>query len=81
MLTLQVSRYFLFALQGGIILLNVLKGTLQYIVLNQQTRNIKPMLAQCWADVVDGTTLVQHSVDVSCLLGRLFTIVERFVSQ
>ena len=36
----------------------------------QQTRDIDPMLDQCWASVVDGgQTLVQHWVDVSFLLG------------
>ena len=36
----------------------------------QQTRDIDRMLDQCCASVVDaGTTLVQHSVDVLCLLG------------
>ena len=36
----------------------------------QQTRNILPMLDQCWASLVDGgTTLVQHWEDFSCLLG------------
>ena len=34
----------------------------------QQTRNIHPMLDQCWASVVNGgQTLVQHWIDVSCL--------------
>ena len=39
--------------------------------LNQQTRDFDPMLDHCWASVVNGgPTLVQHFVDVSCLLGR-----------
>ena len=37
----------------------------------QRTRDIDPMLDRCWASVLDGgTTLVQHWVDVSCLLGN-----------
>ena len=36
----------------------------------QQTRDIDPMLDQCWSTVYDaGPTLIQHRVDVSCLLG------------
>ena len=38
--------------------------------ISQQTRDIDPMLCQCWASVVDGgPTLAQHWVDVPCLLG------------
>ena len=38
--------------------------------LPQQTRLIDPILDQCWTNVVDGgPTLVQHWIDVSCLLG------------
>ena len=41
-----------------------------YICLSQQTRDVLPMLAQCWASVVDGgPTLSQHWVNFSCLLG------------
>ena len=40
-----------------------------YFVSSQQTRHIDP---QSWADVVDGgPTLVQHWLDVSCLLGLI----------
>ena len=36
----------------------------------QQTRDIEPMLGQCWTDVVDGgPALTQHWFNVSCLLG------------
>ena len=36
----------------------------------QQTRDIHPMLFQCWASVGDGgPTLKQYWVNVSCLLG------------
>ena len=36
----------------------------------QQTRDIDPMLVQCWSTVYDaGPTLGQHWVDVSRLLG------------
>ena len=36
----------------------------------QQTREINPMLVQCWASIVDGgPTLYQHWLDASCLLG------------
>ena len=39
------------------------------VLTSQQTRDIHPMLHQCWASVVDGEpTLVQHWVRVSCLL-------------
>ena len=38
----------------------------------QPTRDIYPLLDQCWATVNDaGPTLVQHWVDVSCLLGMI----------
>ena len=38
----------------------------------QQTRHMGLMLEQCWANVVDGgPTLVQHWIDVLCLLGIL----------
>ena len=38
--------------------------------ISRLTRNLSPMLDQCWANVVDGgPTLVKHWVDVSCLLG------------
>ena len=37
---------------------------------SQQTRDIKPMLGQCLADVVDGgPTLYQQWFNVSCFLG------------
>ena len=40
------------------------------LILTQQTRDIEPMLVQCWASVVDdGPALNQHWVNVSCLLG------------
>ena len=36
----------------------------------QQTRDVDPMLFQCWASVEDdGPTLKQHWVKVPCLLG------------
>ena len=39
--------------------------------LTQQTRDIHPMLFQCWANIEDGgPTLEQHGVNVLCLLGR-----------
>ena len=40
------------------------------VCISQQTRDVDPTLVQCWADVVDGgTTLSQHWVSLSCLLG------------
>ena len=37
----------------------------------QQTRDVQPMLVQCWTSVEDdGPTLYQHWLNVSCLLGR-----------
>ena len=37
----------------------------------QQTRDVDPMLVQCWSIVYDaGPTLNQHWVDGSCLLGN-----------
>ena len=37
---------------------------------SQQTRDTEPMLVYCWASVVDGgTTLNQHWLNGSCLLG------------
>ena len=39
---------------------------------SQQTRDIDPMLEQCWASVVDGSpTFKQHWVDVSFFPGSL----------
>ena len=36
----------------------------------QKTRDIEPMLGQCWPSVYDaGPTLTRHWLDVSCLLG------------
>ena len=44
------------------------KSTLD--ISSQQTRDIEPMLALCWADVYDvGPTLSQHWLNASCLLG------------
>ena len=38
----------------------------------QQTRDVDPMLVQCWASVADGgPTLNQHRVHVPCFLVRL----------
>ena len=40
-------------------------------LLTQQTRDVQPMLVQCWASVEDdGPTLYQHWLNVSCLLVR-----------
>ena len=37
--------------------------------ISQQIRDFDPMLYQCWASVVNGgPTLLQHWVDVPCLL-------------
>ena len=37
---------------------------------SQQTRDVDPMLIQCWSSVYDaGPPLNQHRVNVSCLLG------------
>ena len=42
---------------------------IHYTNASQQTRDVRPMWAQCWACVVDdGLTLYQHWVSVSCLL-------------
>ena len=47
------------------------QGALRYChTWNQQGRDDKPVLVQCWASVVDaGTTLYQHWINVSCVLG------------
>ena len=38
--------------------------------LAQQTRDVDPVLGECWADVEDGgPTFTQHWVNVSCILG------------
>ena len=38
--------------------------------LSQQTRHVDPILGSFWPSVVDGeTTLAQHWVNVTCLLG------------
>ena len=43
---------------------------------NPATRDIEPMLGQCWADVVDGgPTLTRHWFNVSCLLNKDARIV------
>ena len=40
------------------------------IAITQQTRDIEPLLVQCWASVVDGgPALNQQWLNVSCLLG------------
>ena len=40
--------------------------------ISQQTRDIHPMLFQCWPSVEDdGPTLKQHWVNAPCLLGLL----------
>ena len=37
--------------------------------ITQQTRDVNPMLYYCWASVADGgPTVIQHWVNVSCLL-------------
>ena len=44
-------------------------------ITTQQTRHINPMVVQCWASVVDGgPALDHHWVDVSCLLGIIYSI-------
>ena len=44
---------------------------LKYLNLSQKTRDIDPMLDQCWATVYDaGPILVQHWVDGPCLPGK-----------
>ena len=41
---------------------------------SQQTRDVHPMLVQCWPTVCDaGPALYQHWVNVSCLLGCSLT--------
>ena len=36
----------------------------------QQARDVEPLLFKCWANVEDGgSTLKQHWLNVSCLLG------------
>ena len=38
----------------------------------QKTRDVHQMFVQCWASVVEGgPTLIQHLVNVSCLLGGI----------
>ena len=42
---------------------------------SQQTRDIDTMLEQCWSTVYDGCpTLIQHCVDVLCLMGLCFLL-------
>ena len=42
-----------------------------FALLTQQTRDLHPMLFQCWASVEDGgPALEQHWVNVLCLLGN-----------
>ena len=41
----------------------------------QQTRDVQPMLAQCWPIVFDaGPTSYQSWLNLSCLLGRLVSL-------
>ena len=43
--------------------------------LSQQTRDVQPMLFECWANVVDGgPTFKQHWLNVSCLLRYNYTV-------
>ena len=45
--------------------------TLCYFALTHQTRDIEPLLVQCWPTVYDvGPTLKQQWLGVSCLLGN-----------
>ena len=38
----------------------------------QQTRDIEPMLGQCWTDVVDGgPTLIQHCFNIPSNIGSM----------
>ena len=47
------------------------------LILAQPCRPKRPMLVQCWADVVDGgLTLTRHWVNVSCLLEVTTSAVE-----
>ena len=42
--------------------------------------NVGPVLVQCWASVADGgTTLFQHWINVSCLLGDLYPAFNNIV--
>ena len=42
---------------------------------SQQTRDVQPMLFECWANVVDGgPTFKQHWLNVSCLLRYNYTV-------
>ena len=41
-----------------------------FLIASQQTRDIEPLLVQCWSTVYDaGPTLNQQWLNVSCLLG------------
>ena len=52
-------------------ILNIKTPELVDSATTQETRDVYPMLVQCWNDVVDGgPTLNRHWVRVSCLLGR-----------
>ena len=43
------------------------------MIWTQQTRDIEPLLVQCWFTVHDADpTLNQHWLNVSCLLGRMW---------
>ena len=57
--------------QGDVIFRPSSKVMQLLVMPSQQTRDIEPMLGQCWADVLDvGPTLIQLCFNVSCLLGN-----------
>ena len=48
---------------------------IKYLVFAGRSRDIQPMLAQCWSSVADdGPTLRQHWLNISCLLNSIATI-------
>ena len=58
------------ALQGLLYGYSLRQTMYKFSVVTQQTRDIDPMLRQCWNNVVDGgPALAQHWINVSFLLG------------
>ena len=50
--------------------------------LSRQTRDINLVLVQCWTSVADAEpTLFQHCIYISCLLGSLYPIERKMLSQ
>ena len=67
---IRIVGLFIIFISFRYIYLDMIYRLLNSHIASQLTRDIEPILAQCWVDVVDGgPTLNQHWFNVSCLLG------------